>query len=128
MSDRVALVELYKAASVSKWFNDTNWNSDERYGLWYGITPDVGGHVLKLMLGDNNLEGHILDSPSLKYLVNIRCLDLSKNCLSGCIPEILGQLVTLQDLNLSWNTLKGTRWGVSCINNVGIRKYPRDSV
>ena len=69
---------------------------------------DVAGHVLRLGLNNNNLEGVIPRDPIMKYLKNIVCLDLSSNYLCGDIPEWIGSLAYLEELNLSWNQLTGT--------------------
>ncbi len=107
MCDRDALIELYRSTYGTKWSNNTNWNSEERYHLWYGITVDVAGHVLALYLHDNRLDGVIPQGITMKLLVNINNLDLSSNALRGHIPDILGTLKSLQQLNLSWNSLDG---------------------
>ncbi|URE06701.1 hypothetical protein MUK42_03698 [Musa troglodytarum] len=38
----------------------------------------------------------------------LSCLDLSGNAFSGAIPLVLGNLLSLQQLNLSWNLLSGS--------------------
>ncbi len=113
MCDRDALVEIYRTSTGRKWTNTTNWDSDERYGLWYGVKVDVAGHVLRLGLNNNNLEGVIPRDPIMKYLKNIVCLDLSSNYLYGDIPEWIGSLAHLEELNLSWNQLTGTVFNFS---------------
>ncbi|KAL6606250.1 hypothetical protein ACP70R_041903 [Stipagrostis hirtigluma subsp. patula] len=40
-------------------------------------------------------------------LVELKNLNLSRNCLSGHIPETIGRISSLESLDLSWNQLSG---------------------
>lgn len=120
MCDRDALVELFAKTAGTKWHNNTNWNSDERYGLWYGVQVDVGGHVAKINLYDNFLEGYIPTGSVMRYLFNLQSLDLSRNMLGGTIPDSIGTLTSLEELSLAWNELNGMdmwRAWVLCAHN-----------
>ena len=77
-ADRAALEALYDATDGPSWNNNTNWKTSAPLGRWHGVTTDAGGRVTEL--------------------------DLAGNALSGSIPVALGDLGSLQQLNL------GLRW------------------
>jgi hypothetical protein len=39
------------------WLDNSNWNSNESYNVWYGLTVDKTGIVTSIDLYDNNLQG-----------------------------------------------------------------------
>lgn len=108
MSDRVYLVELYNNTKGYKWFNNLNWATDVRYGLWFGIKVDSGGHANTINLNDNNLVGEIPDTDDLRLLVNLKYFYLSSNSICGQIPQHIDMLQSLVEINLSWNKLSGS--------------------
>lgn len=114
MSNRVALLELFKSTAGERWKNDLNWCSNLRYHLWFGIRVDEAGCVAVLDLTNNDLEGCIPDNKNFCCsLSNLRCLYLSSNALRGYIPSNIGSLTSLEELNLSWNKLEGKRGQVT---------------
>lgn len=108
MSERECLIDFYNATDGRWWKTKWNWPSAEtRYSKWYGITVDEGGHVKVINLRDNNLRGNIETLKRLNTLVNLQLMCLSTNIISGKIPECIGTLQSLQELDLSWNQLTG---------------------
>ena len=130
--DRDALVALYQAMGGMSWENNTNW-LDESVPLeeWYGVTTDVEGRVVKLLLAENGLRGWIPPEvgdlselevlnvnsyrnflgariggeipPELGKLSNLKVLDLYQNRLEGMIPPELGNLGNLRRIFLTGN-------------------------
>ena len=92
-TDRDALAALYHATDGPNWANKTNWLSDEPIGEWYGVLTDADGRVIDLVLVRNQLTGTI--PPEIGQLSSLEFLDLSGNQLTGEIPSELGQLVGL---------------------------------
>lgn len=72
--------------------------------MWYGISC-TDGHVTAVGLSNNQLIGSI--PPPVGNLTSLQNLDLYKNQLTGEIPVELGNLVHLQYLRLSSNQLSG---------------------
>ena len=97
------LAEFYNSTNGLEWFNDTNWLSDEPLNTWYGITTNVDGEVVNLVLQGNNLQGQI--PPELEQLHNLKVLNLESNRMTGPIPPELGQLRNLEELRISANRL-----------------------
>lgn len=56
-TDRVFLMQLFRATSGSSWENSAGWGTARPLGEWYGVTVDDEGRVVKLDLQDNNLDG-----------------------------------------------------------------------
>lgn len=103
--DWAALTALYNSAGGQDWTDNSNWDTDEPVGRWYGITTNAANRVTELSLHINNLAGSI---PSeLGRLSSLYWLDLYDNNLSGSIPTALGDLADLQALILYDNDLTG---------------------
>lgn len=99
-----ALKSLYSATNGSGWSQNTYWGRSTNIGSWYGVTVE-GGHVTKLDLRNNNLNG--LLPASIATLTGLQELLLSDNTLYGSLPDSIGDLVNLTVLNLSGNNLGG---------------------
>jgi Leucine-rich repeat (LRR) protein len=104
-SDRDALIALYYTAGGESWTDNGGWLSDAPLGEWHGVTADDDGHVVKLDLRQNQLEGEI--PAELGSLTNLEVLWLQNNYLQGKIPTELGDLSNLQVLGLYSNQLQG---------------------
>ena len=55
-TDKEALIALYNSTNGAQWRDNTNWLTDAPVGEWYGVTVE-GGRVVRLQLGNNNLQG-----------------------------------------------------------------------
>ena len=105
LSDRGALVSLYRSTGGETWLDRTNWLTDAPLGDWYGVTVDSAGRVVRLELDANNLAGPI--PPEIAHLTQLRRLTLADNTLDGSIPPEIGRLSLLEFLLLSDNNLSG---------------------
>ena len=105
--DRAVLIALYEATGGANWDENTNWLSST-YSLdqWDGVYTDDEGRVTGLDLDRNELTGPIPEV--LGQLNSLESLNLRGNQLTGTIPNALAQLASLQTLNLSYNQLTGT--------------------
>ena len=104
-----ALYALYNSTDGDNWEYNTNWLSDEPVDEWYGVTVE-NGHVSIIDFFEwssgNMLYGTI--PQELGNLANLQNLDLRFNNLYGTIPLELGNLTNLRTLNLRSNELTGT--------------------
>lgn len=108
-TDRGTLITLYHALHGPGWTQDTNWLSDEPLDAWYGVETDGNGNVTWLYLDFNELSGVV--PPEMGNLTSLELLDLSNNKFSrlyGDIPPELGNLTNLQELNLNNTAVEGT--------------------
>ena len=112
--DRAALVALYEATDGPNWIDNTNWLTDAPLGEWYGVATDASGRVVVLDLGGwwegseeigGGLQGYI--PPELGNLASLERLNLATNNLTGTIPPELGNLGNLKWLFLGHNRLTG---------------------
>ena len=105
-TDRAALEALYTATDGANWTDSTNWLTDAPLAAWHGVTTDDAGRVTGLDLRDNGLTGAIPDA--LGSLAQLEELNLSWNSLTGPIPDALGSLTKLVVLSLWHNDLTGS--------------------
>src|SRR5688572_2850929 len=89
--ERQVLMNLFSATDGVQWTNRNGWRSPQPVCDWHGVWCDfVDGNaerpvVAGLSLSNNNLRGTLPSSLSeLKYLQR---LDVSRNRLSGEVPE-----------------------------------------
>ena len=105
ISDRAALVALYRATNGPRWINKLNWRRATPLSQWHGVTTDGLGRVTALDLSTNRLQGII--PTELSHLTNLEVLNLRGNQLSGEIPAELSRLTNLKRIFLSGNQLTG---------------------
>ena len=104
--DRAALEALYNATDGPNWPDNTNWLTDAPIGDWHGVTTNSAGRVVRLDMNGNQLTGEI--PKELGNLASLEELDLNNNYqLTGEIPEELGNLASLEKLWLQGNQLTG---------------------
>ena len=97
--EKDALIALYNATDGPNWSNNTNWDTAEPVGTWFGVTVD-NGHVISINKNYGNLSG-VLPS-ELQNLTALENLSLYDNNLSGAIPDLTG-ITSLDRLNLGIN-------------------------
>jgi len=100
-----ALVEFYISTDGANWINNTGWNVTNAPCSWKGVGC-FNGHVTSLDQRQNQLNGSIPES--LGNLSRLQNLNLKTNQLSGSIPESLSNLNNLQKLILLDNQLSGS--------------------
>jgi len=104
-----ALAALYHSTGGAGWTHNTNWDvdyscSDPCADAWFGIDCS-GGRVITVDLGNNNLIGQIPEEiGDLFFLEN---LNLSQNSLTGSIPDEITDLNRLEEMSLTQNKLTG---------------------
>ena len=104
-TDRAALEALHAAAGGANWADSTNWLTDAPLDEWHGVTTGGAGRVTRLSLVGNGLTGPIPDA--LGDLTSLEELDFGVNGLTGPIPDALGGLTNLRGLSLQVNGLTG---------------------
>ncbi len=105
-SDRGTLEGLHGATGGGDWTNSTNWlDSTVALDEWYGVTATSEDVVTKLWLHSNGLAGAIPDT--LGNLASLDTLNLGSNQLSGDIPGKLASATNLRVLFLQRNQLTG---------------------
>lgn len=106
-AERNALKALYKKLGGKNWTNKKNWNSDKPLSEWYGVEVDEEtGRVVSLDLSKNNLSGDIPDE--LYDLTALWRLSLWGNNLTGSLSPKVGQLKDLLILWMDSNSLSGS--------------------
>ena len=104
-TDRAALMALYNSTGGANWHDNTNWGTTEPLNTWYGVYTNGVDRVNALGLGRNNLRGTLPDA--LGNLDQLLQLQLFDNRLSGPIPASLGGLTYMWQLSLWGNKLTG---------------------
>ena len=89
--DRATLMALYIGTRGLEWTNNGGWGTDGPVGSWYGVTANEQSRVTAIDLGENGLNGQLPeDLGSLAFLTE---LEVGGNGnLSGPIPFSLSEL------------------------------------
>ena len=104
-SDRAALVALYDATGGAEWVHGTNWKTTQPLRQWYGVQTNSRGRVIGLNLKENGLAGTI--PAALGNLDSLEMLELGRNGLTGAVPGWLGELSGLRSVSLWGNEFTG---------------------
>ena len=111
LSQREALLMLYKTTNGKKWNRNDGWKSHRPLSEWEGVTCNDKGEVVKIELAENNLQGQLPDIfhafPSLKQLI------LRSNNLEGELPRSLSELPERCRVDVRKNRFKTTTFYVS---------------
>lgn len=111
-ADSLALVETYRRTVGSGWRQSANWLTLRPIAQWVGVTvatasadSAIRGRVIGLSLPQNNLQGTL--PVALRFLTQLRTLNLSGNPLSGVFPPYIANFRRMESLNLSNMRLSG---------------------
>ena len=100
-----ALEKFYEATNGDEWKNNTNWLSNKPLKEWNGIHTDDNGNVITIHLYANNLKGTIPEV--IGDLSSLETFDVSDNKLEGELPESFYQLGKLNLVSINRNKLSG---------------------
>lgn len=90
-ADRRTLMDLLYSAGGADWTESGNWGSDEPVGSWYGVEANADARVTALRLSNNALSGHLPeDLGDMEFLTELQLDD--NDGLSGPIPPSLSEL------------------------------------
>jgi Leucine-rich repeat (LRR) protein len=129
--DSLALVSIYNRTNGANWARKLNWLTLRPISQWQGVTVDSASRrVVRLSLAQNNMVGAF--PLALQFLTTLKTLDWQDNRLTGriqpfiatlrnldtlrlgqnlfspsALPDSLGNLRSLQVLNLSGDSLTG---------------------
>ena len=105
-AERAALIELARATNLGGWVHSHGWLSSASVCDWELVGCNGEGRVKLLTLDFNNLVGTLPES--LGRLSALEDLDLEGNSLRGAIPSSLGGLNgSLLQLGLGGNAFSG---------------------
>jgi hypothetical protein len=102
--DREILMQFYEATGGASWKDNTGWGAAPKLKDWFGVEA-VQGRVTGLSLSDNNVCGKLPEA--LGGLTGLREVDLSSNALTGPIPDTFSHLHSMNSLWLNGNQLSG---------------------
>ncbi|KPA14027.1 protein containing DUF1566 [Candidatus Magnetomorum sp. HK-1] len=112
-AERKALEALYNNTNGANWRNSEGWMGPLSTECnWYGVTCEDNTHVNKLLLPENELSGTLPEE--IGNLTKLIELDLHGNTLTGVLPNHIGDVNTLDIIDLSHNELSGalpSEWG-----------------
>lgn len=106
MSEREALIQLYKATDGKHWLRNNGWKSRQPLCEWEGITCNDQGEVVKIELAKNNLQGELPDI--FHAFPSLQRLELRLNNLKGKLPKSLSCLPEKCRVNVQYNKLETT--------------------
>jgi len=111
--DYAPLMALYNSTNGPGWTNKAGWedgasgtNCDPCNG-WYGVQCD-SGRVETIVIRNNNLSGFLPKGDTLAGLDFLRELFLSNNKISGEIPSGIGNIKSIETIEIIGNLLIGS--------------------
>ncbi len=120
VSERNALTDIYNSTNGAGWTSSDNWTLGGYVASsWHGVTVK-NGHVSKLSLNANNLNGSIPATiTNLPYLEEI---NFSSNNLNGSVPN-LTTITTLSNVNINGNDFSFADIETNYTNNSSISSF-----
>lgn len=106
LTQREALIDFYESTNGDGWNKKAQWLSLVDECEWYGIGCNSNGIVTTLILDNNNITGTIPES--LGDLSLLREVELQDNSLTGTIPGSIGKLGVISAIDFSRNEIGGT--------------------
>jgi hypothetical protein len=103
---RYSLALLFILFGGPDWKVQLHWLSSNNECSWFGVTCDNQNEITTLTLTRNNLTGSIPQETA--FLTSLESLDLSDNQLQGGISSGVLNLTNLNFLNLDASQLSGT--------------------
>mmetsp|Transcript_124438 Transcript_124438/g.244074 ORF Transcript_124438/g.244074 Transcript_124438/m.244074 type:complete len:243 (+) Transcript_124438:76-804(+) len=104
--ERDALIALFNSLDGKQWKDKTRWCSNEPIERWKGVKIDHNtGRVNKLLLADNQLGGCIPED--IGVLESLKEIDFRLNKIKGTIPKAMSTLKKLEGLYLFDNYIEG---------------------
>ena len=91
VAEKNALIQLYNATNGANW--TSKWDLKSPVSSWYGVKLQAD-KVVSIDLQKNNLVGTL--PASIGDLKSLELLNLSFNKLSGSIPASIGELSSLK--------------------------------
>lgn len=101
-TDYAALCAFYNALGGNAWLHNDNWCSENSIETWYGVSVE-NGRVTAISLGANNLTGTIPDE--IGDLDALRELNIYSNEIRNKIPSSMASLSQLQTFNCRYNLM-----------------------
>ncbi len=89
-ADRRTLEALFEATGGSRWITSSGWLDGALLDEWFGVETDSIGRVSALALSENGLTGMLPES--VGELSALRELDVAGNGLAGALPRSLTAL------------------------------------
>jgi len=103
---RYFLSLIYFATNGRNWKNKDLWLSNKSFCMWYGIACDNYDMVIGISLSSNNIIGYI---PSeIGELRSLQFINLSDNSLSTTIPKNIANLESLKQFFIPNNRVIGS--------------------
>src|SRR6478672_1372648 len=101
-AEKNALVKLYNNTNGAQWSN--KWDMKAPVEKWYGVKV-LNDKVVGIDLSNNNLTGEL--PKEIGNLTSLQSLNLFRNNISGNLPASIGNLKFLKTMNLAFNKLTG---------------------
>ena len=102
-TEKNALIKLNKATKGSQWIN--KWDLKKPVSTWYGVEIE-NDKVVSIKLVNNNLNGEL--PKEIGDLTSLQVLNLFRNNITGVLPETIGNLKSLTNLNIAFNQVSGS--------------------
>jgi len=111
-TEYLALKDLYIATIGNNWYNTANWPTtwpatatSAEFGTWFGVGVE-NGDVNSLMLYSNNLSGTV--PASIGNLQSLQYMNIQSNQLTGSFPSSLSNAHNLTSLVVQGNQFTGS--------------------
>ncbi|MBO7554193.1 MAG: hypothetical protein J6T82_09205 [Bacteroidaceae bacterium] len=102
---RPVLMEFYHALGGEQWKYNQNWGTDAPLNDWSGLRLE-DGQIVALQMHYNNLKGEIPEV--IGQLKTLQEFDiLGDEDVVGKLPESLGELPNLRRIQISFNSISG---------------------